>query len=62
MKYLVAITTTQIVEVESETAEAAIEAAKSRLDPRIAAAAAFQVTQELDFNEETKTCKIKGDK
>ena len=59
MKYLVAIETTQMVEIESETAEAAIEAAKSKLDPRIAAAASFQVVQEIDYDEETKTYKIK---
>ena len=59
MKYLIAIETTQMVEIESETAEAAIEVAKSKLDPRIAAAAAFQVVQEIDYDEETKTYKIK---
>ena len=59
MKYLVAIETTQMVEIESETAEAAIEVARSKLDPRMAAAAAFQVVQELIFDEETKTYKIK---
>ena len=59
MKYLIAIETTQMVEIESETAEAAIEAAKSKLDPRMAAIAAFQVVQEIDYDEETKTYKIK---
>lgn len=59
MKYLIAIETTQIVEIESETAEAAIEVAKSKLDPRVAAAAAFQVVQEIDYDKKTKTYKIK---
>lgn len=59
MKYLVAIETTQMVEIESETAEAAIEAAKSKLDPRMTAGASFQVVQEIDYDEETKTYKIK---
>ena len=59
MKYIIAIETTQCIEVESETAEVAIEVAKSKLDPRIAAAAAFRVVQEIDYDEETKTYKIK---
>lgn len=59
MKYLIAIKTTQMVEIESETAEAAIESVKNQLDPRVAAAAAFQVVQEIGYDEETKTYKIK---
>ena len=64
MKYMIAIETTQYVEVESETAEAAIESVKSQLDPRVAAAAAFQIVQETIYDEETKTYRIdiKGDK
>ena len=58
MKYLVAIAINQTVEVESETAEAAIEEAKNQLDPRIAAAAAFQIVQELTFDEESSTYKM----
>ena len=58
MKYLVAIETIQMVEIESETAEAAIESVKSQLDPRVAAAAAFQVVQELTFDEESGSYKI----
>ena len=57
MKYTVAIEITQYVEVDTETAESAIEAAKSKLDPRVAAAAAFQIVQETEFDEETKTYK-----
>ena len=58
MKYMVAIETTQYVEVESETAEAAIESVKSQLNPRVAAAAAFQVVQELTYDEESGSYKI----
>ena len=58
MKYMVAIETTQYVEVESETAEAAIESVKSQLDPRVAAAAAFQIVQELTYNEESGSYKM----
>lgn len=53
MKYMIAIETTQYVEVESETAEAAIESVKSQLDPRVAAAAAFQVLTELQYDDAT---------
>ena len=58
MKYMVAIETTQYVEVESETAEAAIESVKSQLDQRVAAAAAFQVVQELTYDEESGSYKM----
>ena len=58
MKCIVAIETTQYVEVESETAEAAIESVKSQLDPRVAAAAAFQVVQELTYDEESGSYKM----
>ena len=58
MKYMVAIETTQYVEVESETAEAAIESVKSQLDPRVAVAAAFQVVQELTYDEESGSYKM----
>ena len=64
MKYLVAVETMQLVETEAENAEAAIESVKSQLDPRVAAAAAFQIVQETIYDEETKTYRIdiKGDK
>jgi hypothetical protein len=55
---MVAIETTQYVEVESETAEAAIESVKSQLNPRVAAAAAFQVVQELTYDEESSSYKM----
>ena len=64
MKYLVAVETMQLVETDAENAEAAIESVKSQLDPRVAAAAAFQIVQETIYDEETKTYRIdiKGDK
>ena len=64
MKYLVAVETMQLVETEAENAEAAVEAVKNQLNPRIAAAAAFQIVQETIYDEETKTYRIdiKGDK
>ena len=58
MKYMVAIETTQYVEVESETAEAAIESVKSQLDPRVAAAATFQIVQDLTYDEESGSYKM----
>ena len=64
MKYLVAVETMQIIETDAENAEAAIESVKSQLDPRVAAAAAFQIVQETIYDEETQTHRIdiKGDK
>ena len=53
MKYTIAIETMQFVEMEAETAEAAIEKVKSQIDPRVAAAAAFQVVQELTYDEKS---------
>jgi len=58
MKYLVAVETMQLVETEAENAEAAIGVVKSQLDPRVAAAASFQVMQEATYDEETKTYKV----
>ena len=58
MKYIVAVKTAQYVEVESETAEAAIKSVKSQLDPRIAAASAFQIVQELTYDEESNSYKM----
>lgn len=58
MKYTVAVETMQLIEIDAETAEAAIEAVKSKLDPRVAAAAAFQVVQELTYDEESGTYKL----
>ena len=58
MKYLVAVETMQLVETEAENAEAAIEAVKSQLDSRVAAAAAFQIVQELTYDEESSSYKM----
>ena len=58
MKFTITIETMQIVEVEAENAEAAIESVKSQLDPRVAATAAFQVVQELTYDEESGSYKM----
>lgn len=50
--YTVIIDISQSVDIEAETAEAAIEKAKSQLDPRIAAAAAFQIATVYTIPEE----------
>lgn len=55
MKYLVAVTTLQTIEVNAENAEAAIEEVKAKLDPRVAAMADYQIVQEIVYNEETKS-------
>lgn len=52
MKYMIAIETTQYVEVESETAEAAIESVKSQLDPRVAAAAHYSIVREMEEQQQ----------
>ena len=58
MKYLVAVETMQIIETDAENAEAAIESVKSQLDPRVATAAAFQIVQELTYDEESGSYKM----
>ena len=57
MKYMIAIETTQYVEVEAETAEAAIETVKRQLNPR-AAAANYEIVKELTFDEESGSYKL----
>ena len=57
MKFTIAVQTEQFIEVDAETAEAAIEAVKSKLDPRVAAAARYEIVQETTFDEETGTYK-----
>jgi hypothetical protein len=51
--FKVIVTTSQIVDVQAENAEQAIEIVKSRLQPRDAACASFQVAEEVNL-EETK--------
>lgn len=58
MKYMIAIETTQYIETEAETEEAAIETIQKQLDPRIAAAAHYKVVKELAFDEESNSYKI----
>ena len=59
MKFTIAVQTEQFIEVDAETAEAAIEAVKVQMDPRVAAAARFEIVQETIFDEETNTYKVK---
>ena len=58
MKYMIAVESPQYIEVEAETAEAAIQVVKSQLDRRVAAASAFQVVQELTYDEESSSYKL----
>ena len=58
MKYTVAIERMQIVEVEAENAEAAIEVVKGQMDPRTAAAANFRLVHEAVFDEEAQAYKV----
>ena len=55
MKYTVGIETTQMVEVDAETAQQAIEQIKSQLDPRQAASAQFHIVTELVYDAATNT-------
>ena len=55
MKYTVAIETMQLVEIEAETEERAIEIVKSQLDRQVAH---FSIVQETIYDEETKTYRI----
>ena len=58
MKYMIAVESPQYIEVEAETAEAAIQVVRSQLDRRVAAASAFQVVQELTYDEESGSYKM----
>ena len=55
MKYTIEVETTQIVEVDAETAQQAIEHIKSRLDPRQAASVRFNIVTELVYDVATNT-------
>lgn len=55
MKYTIEIETTQMVEVDAETAQQAIEQIKSQLDPRQAASARFSIVTELVYDAATNT-------
>lgn len=57
-KIAVMITNYNIVEVDAETEEEAIERVKSQLDPRVAAASAFDIVHETEFDEENQTYKV----
>ena len=57
MKYIIAVETMQLVEVEAETAEAAMEVVKGQFDPRVAAAARFSIVYETEFSEEDQCYK-----
>ena len=58
MKFTIAVQTEQFIEVDAENAEAAVEAVKSKLDPRIAAAAHYEIVQDLTYDEESGTYKL----
>ena len=57
MRYTISIETMRLVEIEAETAEAAMEVAKGQLDPRVAAAARFNILYETEFSEEDQCYK-----
>lgn len=49
--FKVIVTTSQIVDVQAENPEQAIELVKSKLHPRDAACANFQVAEEVNLEE-----------
>ena len=50
--YCVIITTWQAVDVMADSEEQAIELVKSRMQPREAAAASFQIAKEVSLTED----------
>ena len=55
MRYTIAVQTEQMVEVDADTAQQAIEQIKSQLDPRQAASARFSVVTDLVYDAATNT-------
>ena len=55
MRYTIVVQTEQMVEVDAETAQQAIEQIKSQLDPRQAASARFSVVTDLVYDAATNT-------
>ena len=57
-KIAVMITNYNMVEVDAETEEEAIEKVKNQLEPRVAAVSAFDIVHETAFDEESQTYKV----
>ena len=55
MRYTITVQTEQMVEVDADTAQQAIEQIKSQLDPRQAASARFSVVTDLVYDAATNT-------
>ena len=55
MRYTIAVETEQMVEVDADTVQQAIEQIKLQLDPRQAASARFHVVTELVYDAATNT-------
>ena len=55
MRYTIAVQTEQMVEVDADTVQQAIEQIKSQLDPRQAASARFSVVTNLVYDAATNT-------
>ena len=55
MKYAIMMQTEQLIEIDAETEEQAIEQIKSQLDPRQASFARFSVVTELVYDAATNT-------
>ena len=55
MRYTIVVQTEQMIEVDADTAQQAIEQIKSQLDPRQAASARFSVATDLVYDATTDT-------
>ena len=55
MRYTVVVETEQMIEVDADTAQQAIEQIKSQLDPRQAASARFSIVTDLVYDAATNT-------
>ena len=52
MTYTVVVQVNQYIDIDAETAEAAIEAVKAQLDPRVAAAAHYSIVKEMEEKQQ----------
>lgn len=57
MEYSVAIRTIQVVKVNADNEDAAIQAVKASVHPSMAATASFQIVQDTVYDEETQSYK-----
>lgn len=52
MTYTVVVQVNQYIDIDAETAEAAIEAVKTKLDPRVAASAHYSIVKDMEEQQQ----------